>query len=55
MWIKILGGDGRRCVLPLGLPDTLVHQKVAQAKAQIIEQGWATNHFDPTLGRYRVQ
>jgi integrase len=54
-WIKPLGGDGSRYVLPLGLPDTVVNRKVAQAKAQIIEQDLATNHFDPTLGKYRSQ
>lgn len=54
-WIKSLGGDGRRYVLPLGLPDTPVNRKVAQTKAQIIEQDLATNHFDPTLNKYRMQ
>jgi integrase len=54
-WIKPLGGNGSRYVLPLGLPDTVVNRKVAQAKAQIIEQDLATNHFDPTLGKYRSQ
>ncbi|MBD1856992.1 MULTISPECIES: tyrosine-type recombinase/integrase [Leptolyngbya] len=54
-WIKSLGGDGRRYVLPLRLPDTPVNRKVAQTKAQIIEQDLATNHFDPTLNKYRVQ
>ena len=54
-WIKALGGDGGRYVLPLGLPDTPVNRKVAQAKAQLIEQDLATNHFDPTLSQYRAQ
>jgi len=39
----------------LGLPDTPVNRKVAQAKAQIIEQDLATHHFDPTLSQYRAQ
>lgn len=54
-WIKTVGGDGRRYVLPLGLPDTPVNRKVAQTKAQIIEQDLATNHFDPSLNKYRSQ
>jgi integrase len=52
-WIKAIGGDGRRFVLPLGLPDAPVNRRVAEAKARLIEQDLATGHFDPTLAKYR--
>jgi integrase len=54
-WLKTLGGDGSRYVLALGLTDTPINRRVAEAKAKLIEQDLATNHFDPTLAKYRVE
>jgi integrase len=54
-WIKSLGGDGKRYVLPLGLTDTQVNRRVAETKAKLIEQDLATNHFDPLLKKYRSE
>ena len=47
--------QGKRYFLYLGLPDSAVNRKVAQAKATVIERDMATEQFDPTLDRYRSE
>jgi integrase len=54
-WIKSLGGDGKRYVMPLGLASNPINERVAAAKAKLIEQDLATGHFDPTLAKYRSE
>ncbi len=44
---------GNRHYLPLGLSDTPVNRKLAEAKARIIEVDIATGRFDASLKRYR--
>lgn len=46
---------GKRHYLSLGLPDTPVNQKVAEAKAKLIEADIAFERFDATLAKYKPQ
>uniref|UniRef100_B8HN20 Integrase family protein n=1 Tax=Cyanothece sp. (strain PCC 7425 / ATCC 29141) TaxID=395961 RepID=B8HN20_CYAP4 len=46
---------GRRHYLSLGLPDSPVNRKAAQAKAKLIESDIAFDRFDPTLAKYKAQ
>jgi integrase len=46
--------NSKRHVMALGLYDTSVAQKVAQAKASVIEADLVTGNFDPTLKKYKT-
>jgi integrase len=46
---------GKRHYLSLGLPDSKLNLKAAQAKAKLIESDIAFDRFDPTLDRYKPQ
>ncbi|WAL61226.1 Arm DNA-binding domain-containing protein [Thermocoleostomius sinensis] len=46
---------GRRYYLTLGLADTQVNRKVAEAKAKLIESDIIYERFDPTLEKYKPQ
>jgi integrase len=46
---------GKRYYLSLGLPDTKVNRKAAEAKKNQIELDIASGNFDPTLAKYKFQ
>lgn len=46
---------GKRHYLSLGLSDTQVNRKVAEAKAKLIESDIVYERLDPTLDKYRPQ
>jgi integrase len=46
---------GRRHYLSLGLPDTLVNRRAAEAKAKLIESDIAFDRFDASLAKYKPQ
>lgn len=46
---------GKRHYLSLGLPDTKVNRRAAEAKAKLIESDIAFDRFDPTLVKYKPQ
>jgi len=46
---------GKRHYLSLGLPDNKINQKVAEAKAKLIESDIAYDQFDSTLSKYKPQ
>ncbi len=46
---------GKRYYFSLGLPDTKVNRKAAEAKAKLIESDIAYDRFDPTLAKYKPQ
>lgn len=53
-WLRLVWSvQGKRHYLSLGLSDTPINQKLALAKAKIIEVDIATGQFDSTLKRYR--
>ncbi|MEO1399620.1 MAG: DUF3596 domain-containing protein [Cyanobacteria bacterium J06635_1] len=45
---------GKRRYLSLGLPDTPVNHKVAEARARLIELDIISGNFDSTLAKYRL-
>jgi integrase len=47
--------EGRQKYLTLGLPDTDVNRKMAEAKAKLIESDIALERFDYTLAKYGKQ
>jgi integrase len=47
--------QGQRYYLYMELPDTITNQKVAEAKARLIESHMAAGVFDRTLDRYRPE
>lgn len=46
---------GKRHYLSLGLPDSRVNRKAAEAKAKLIESDLAYERFDDTLAKYKPQ
>lgn len=44
---------GKRHTLSIGLPDTTVNRKAAEAKARQIELDIVSGNFDSTLGKYK--
>ncbi|BAY20270.1 phage integrase family protein [Calothrix sp. NIES-2100] len=44
---------GKRHYLSMGLPDTIVNRKAAEAKARQIELDILSGNFDPTLAKYK--
>jgi integrase len=46
---------GKRYYLSLGLPDTKINRKAAEAKKNQIELDIASGNFDPTLLKYKPQ
>ncbi|BAB75202.1 MULTISPECIES: Arm DNA-binding domain-containing protein [Nostocaceae] len=46
---------GKRYYLSLGLPDTKISRKAAEAKKNQIELDIASGNFDPTLDKYKPQ
>ena len=46
---------GKRYYLSLGLPDTKINRKAAEAKKNQIELDIASGNFDPTLNKYKPQ
>ncbi len=46
---------GKRHYLSLGLHDTPINRKVAEAKARQIELDMLSGYFDPTLAKYRPE
>ncbi|BAZ00005.1 phage integrase family protein [Tolypothrix tenuis PCC 7101] len=44
---------GKRYTLSIGLPDTIVNRKVAEAKARQIELDMLSGNFDATLAKYK--
>ena len=46
---------GKRFVLYIGLPDTSINRKLAEAKATQIELDIKSGHFDQTLKAYQLQ
>ena len=51
-WTKDLGGNGRRFHLALGLPDTGINRRIAEAETHQIELDLHTKQFDPSLKKY---
>ena len=47
--------DGKQRYLTLGLPNTALNQKMAEAKAKLIESDIALERFDYTLAKYGKQ
>lgn len=47
--------NGKRYYLSLGLPDSKLNRKAAEAKAKLIESDIAFDRFDPTLAKYKPQ
>jgi integrase len=47
--------DGKQKYLSLGLPDTILNRKAAEAKAKLIESDIALERFDHTLAKYGRQ
>lgn len=46
---------GKRHYLSMGLPDSAVNRKAAEAKARQIELDIVSGNFDPTLAKYKPQ
>jgi integrase len=46
---------GKRHYLSLGLPDSKINRKAAEAKAKLIEADITFDRFDPTLAKYKPQ
>ncbi len=44
---------GKRYYLSLGLPDSWINRKAAEAKAKLIESDMVFDRFDPTLAKYK--
>ena len=51
----VFSHSGRRHYLSLGLPDSKLNRKAAEAKAKVIEADIAFERFDPTLAKYKPQ
>lgn len=47
--------NGKRYYLSLGLPDSKLNRRAAEAKAKLIESDIAFDKFDPTLAKYKPQ
>lgn len=47
--------NGKRYYISLGLPDSKLNRKAAEAKAKLIESDIAFDKFDPTLAKYKPQ
>jgi integrase len=47
--------EGRQKYLTLGLPDSAVNRRMAEAKAKLIESDIALERFDHTLVKYGKQ
>ncbi len=47
--------SGKRHYLSLGLPDTRTNQRIAEAKAKLIEADMAFDRFDISLNKYKPQ
>jgi integrase len=53
-WLKLRWShQGQRYDFALGLPSSALNRKVAERKASEIELDIATEHFDPSLDKYR--
>jgi integrase len=53
-WLKLRWShQGHRYDFALGLPSSALNRKVAERKASEIELDIATEHFDPSLDKYR--
>ncbi len=51
----VFSHSGRRHYFSLGLPDSKLNRKAAEAKAKVIEADIAFERFDPTLAKYKPQ
>ena len=51
----VFSHGGKRHYLSLGLPDTKLNQRAAEAKAKLIESDIAFEKFDSTLAKYRSE
>ena len=51
----VFSHGGKRHYLSLGLPDTKLNRRAAEAKAKLIEADIAFEKFDPTLAKYRSE
>lgn len=47
--------NGKRYYLSTGYPDTKQYQKLAEAKARLIQSDIDLDRFDPTLAKYKHQ
>ncbi|MDZ4875189.1 MAG: hypothetical protein CLLPBCKN_004585 [Chroococcidiopsis cubana SAG 39.79] len=47
--------NGKRYYISLGLPDSKLNRKAAEAKAKLIESDIAFDKFGPTLAKYKPQ
>lgn len=55
-WLQLVFSyAGKRHYLSLGLPDSRVNRKAAEAKAKLIESDIAYERFDDTLAKYKPQ
>jgi integrase len=55
-WLRLrFSYGGKRYAFALGVPDTLLNRKVAQAKAQQIELDIISSNFDATLAKYKPE
>jgi integrase len=55
-WLRLrFSCNGKRHTFALGLPDTVLNRKVAQAKAQQIELDIVSGNFDTTLIKYKPE
>ncbi len=51
----VFSWEKQRYYLSLGVPDSPVNRKAAEAKARQIELDFVSGHFDPTLAKYKPQ
>ncbi|MBW4522561.1 MAG: DUF3596 domain-containing protein [Scytolyngbya sp. HA4215-MV1] len=51
----VFSWQGQRFYLSLGLPDTTINRKAAEAKARQIELDFVSGNFDSTLEKYKPQ
>ncbi|MBE9171341.1 DUF3596 domain-containing protein [Pleurocapsales cyanobacterium LEGE 06147] len=55
-WLRLrFSHGGKRYAFALGVPDTLLNRKVAEAKAQQIELDIISGNFDTTLAKYKPE
>ncbi|GEM_PF-930860 len=55
-WLRLrFTKEGKRHAFALGIPDSALNWKIAEAKAQQIELDILSGNFDPTLEKYRPE
>ena len=55
-WLRLrFSHGGKRYAFALGVPDTLLNRKIAEAKAQQIELDIISSNFDATLVKYKPE